>query len=109
MRGAKLAGARDLTIATDWSTRSESDGVEVEEEEEDFLLGMLQTFCGRRENNRTVVEWMFRGWTWGECCRIVWGGGQESKGVCWKQMQLRRDRSELRFLVDGHKCREQQE
>ena len=44
MRGAKLAGARDLTIATDWSTRSESDGVEVEEEEEDFLLGMLQTF-----------------------------------------------------------------
>lgn len=41
MRGAKLAGARDLTIATDWSTRSESDGVEVEEEEEDFLLGML--------------------------------------------------------------------
>ena len=81
MRGAKLAGARDLTIATDWSTRSESDGVEVEEEEEDFLLGMLQTFCGRRENNRTVVEWMFRGWTWGECCRIV-GAVDKSQKEC---------------------------
>ena len=45
----------------------------------------------------------------GGVCRIVGAVGQESKGVCWKQMQLRRDRSELRFLVDRHKRREQQE
>lgn len=89
MRGAKLAGARDLTIATDWSTRSESDGVEVEEEEEDFLLGMLlQDFLWTKGEQKDGCGRDVSCVNMGGVCRAV-GGGQ-SKGerrVCRKEMQ----------------------
>ena len=89
MRGAKLAGARDLTIATDWSTRSESDGVEVEEEEEDFLLGMLlQDFLVTKGEQKDGCGRDVSCVNMGGVCRAV-GGGQ-SKGerrVCRKEMQ----------------------